>query len=46
LIGWDTFLVLDLGLNVFNGVWWLNVQGNSFTGEGLYEDLHFLFLIV
>ena len=40
LIGWDTFLVLDLGLDVLNGVRWLNVEGNGLTGEGLDEDLH------
>merc|ERR1712047_103759 len=40
LIGRDTFLVLDLGLDVLNGVGWLNVEGNSLSGESLNEDLH------
>merc|ERR1711898_41415 len=40
LIGRDTFLVLDLGLDVLDGVRWLNVEGNSLSGEGLDEDLH------
>jgi hypothetical protein len=40
LVWWDTFLVLDLGLNVFNGVSWLNIESDGFTSEGLDEDLH------
>ena len=46
LIGRDSFFVLDLGLYVLNGVRGLNVQGNSFTCEGLYEDLHLDLLVV
>jgi uncharacterized membrane protein len=40
LIGWDSFLVLDLGLNILDGVSWLNVEGDGLSGEGLDEDLH------
>merc|ERR1712110_405497 len=40
LVGWDTFLVLDLGLNVLDGVGWLNFEGDGLTGEGLDENLH------
>merc|ERR1712151_1085017 len=40
LIRWDTFLILDLLLNVVDGVAWLNVKSNSFTCEGFNEDLH------
>ena len=40
LVGWDSFLVLDLGLDVLNGVRWLNIKGDGLTGEGLDEDLH------
>ena len=40
LIGWDTFLVLDLGLDIFNGVCWLNIKGDGLSGEGLNKDLH------
>merc|ERR1711915_1062338 len=40
LIGWDTFLVLDLGLDVLNGVRWLNLKGDGLSSEGLHEDLH------
>jgi len=40
LIWWNTFLVLDLGLDIFNSVSWLNIKGDSLTSEGLDEDLH------
>jgi len=40
LIGWDTFLVLDFGLNVFNGVAWFNIEGDGLSGQGFHEDLH------
>ena len=37
---WDSFLVLNLCLDVLDGVIGLDVQGNRFSGEGLDEDLH------
>ena len=41
LLVWrDTFLVLDLGLDVLNGVAGFNLQGDGFAGQGLDEDLH------
>jgi len=40
LIGWDSFLVLDLGLDVLNGVGWLDFKSDGLTSEGLDEDLH------
>jgi len=40
LVWWDTFLVLDLGFDVLNGVSWLNIEGDGFTSESLDEDLH------
>ena len=40
LIGWDSFLVLDLGLHVLNRVAWLDFEGDGLAGEGLDEDLH------
>ena len=40
LIWGNTFLVLDLGLDVLDGVSWLNIEGDGLTGEGLDEDLH------
>ena len=40
LIRGDSFLVLDLGLDVFDGVGVLDVESDGFSGESLNEDLH------
>jgi len=40
LVWWDSFLVLDLGLDVLDGVSWLNIKGDGLASEGLDEDLH------
>ena len=40
LIWWDALLVLDLGLDVLNGVGWLNIEGDGLSSQGLDEDLH------
>jgi len=40
LVWWDTFLVLDLGLDIFNAVSWLNIEGDGLSGKSLDEDLH------
>ena len=40
LIWRDSFLILDLGFNILDGVCWLNVKGNGLTSESLDEDLH------
>ena len=40
LVWWDTFLVLDLGLDILDGVSWLDIEGDGLTSEGLDEDLH------
>merc|ERR1712029_827173 len=40
LIWRDSFLVLDLGLDILNGVRRLNLEGDGFTSQGLDEDLH------
>jgi len=40
LIRWDSFLILDLGLDIFDCVRWLNIKGNSLSSESLDEDLH------
>merc|ERR1719266_158752 len=40
LVWGDSLLVLDLGLDVLNGVRGLHLEGDSLTGEGLDEDLH------
>ena len=35
-----TFLVLDLGLDVLDGVRWLYIEGDGLASQGLDEDLH------
>merc|ERR1712098_222182 len=40
LIRRDAFLVLDLGLHVLDGIRWLHLEGDGFTGQSLHEDLH------
>ena len=40
LIWWDSFLVLDLGFDVLDGVCWLDIKGDGLTGQGLDKDLH------
>ena len=39
LIRGDSFLVLDLGLDVVNGVAWLDIKSDGLTSKGLYENL-------
>jgi hypothetical protein len=41
LIRRNTFLVLDLGLDIVNGVRRLNLKGDRLPRERLHEDLHF-----
>merc|ERR1712146_657163 len=40
LIWGNTLFVLDLGLDILNGVSGLNIKGDGLTSEGLDEDLH------
>lgn len=40
LIGRDAFLVLDLGLDIVDGVGRFHLEGDRLTREGLDEDLH------
>jgi len=40
LIWGDSFLILDLGLDILNGVAGLNLKGDGLACEGLNEDLH------
>ena len=40
LVRRDAFFVLDLGLDVFDGVRGLDVKGDSLASKGLHEDLH------
>ena len=40
LIGGNALLVLNLGLDVVNGVRRLDIEGDGLAGEGLHKDLH------
>merc|ERR1712153_141537 len=40
LIWRNSFLILDLGFDVLNGVCWLDIKGDGLTGESLDKDLH------
>ena len=40
LVRGDALLVLDLGLDVVNGVRGLNVEGDGLARQGLDKDLH------
>merc|ERR1712179_548976 len=40
LIWGNALLVLDLGLDIFNGVRSLNLKGDGLSGQGLDENLH------
>jgi len=42
LVWGDSFLVLNLSLDILDGIRWLNLEGDSFPGEGLHKDLHFI----
>ena len=39
LIWRDSFLVLDLGLNIVDGVGWLDVKGDGLSSQGFYKNL-------
>jgi hypothetical protein len=40
LIGWYRLFVLDLLLDIFDRVRWLNVEHDQISGGFLDEDLH------
>merc|ERR1711923_412551 len=40
LVWGDSFLVLDLSLDVLNGVGWLYLESDGLASQGLDEDLH------
>ncbi|KAL2281789.1 hypothetical protein FJTKL_11263 [Diaporthe vaccinii] len=40
LVGGNSLLVLDLGLDVVDGIRRLDLEGDGLAGEGLDEDLH------
>lgn len=44
LIRWDSLLILNLSLNIIDGVGRLNIKGDGLPGEGLNKDLHLLVL--
>jgi len=46
LIWGNSFLVLDLCLDVFDGVALLDVESNGLSCEGLDENLHLVFVII
>ena len=39
LVGWDPFVVLYLGLQLLDGVWWLEVTCDGLASEDLDKDL-------
>ncbi len=40
LVWGNSFLVLDLGLDILDSVALLNIEGDGLAGQGLDEDLH------
>merc|ERR1712193_343083 len=40
LVRWDSLLVLDLGLDVLDGVRWLDIKSDGLASQSLDEDLH------
>ncbi len=46
LIRRNSFLVLDFGFHVFNGVRGFNIEGYGFSSKSFHENLHFLFIII
>merc|ERR1711945_17972 len=40
LVWGNAFLVLDLSLDIFNGVRWLNLKGDGLASQGLDKNLH------
>ena len=40
LIGWDSFLVLDLSLHILDSVRWFDVKSDGLSSQSLYENLH------
>jgi len=40
LIGWDSFLILNLGLDILNGISRLNIKSDGLSSQSLHKDLH------
>ena len=41
LVRRNAFLILNLGLDVVDGVRWLDIESDGLASKGLHEDLHF-----
>jgi hypothetical protein len=39
-VGWNAFLVLNLGLNILDSTCWLDFQCDMLASEDFDEDLH------
>lgn len=42
LVRWDALLVLDLGLDILDGIGSLDLKGDGLARKGLDKDLHLL----
>merc|ERR1711957_102344 len=40
LIRRNSFLILNLGLDIINGIRWFNIQSDGLSSECLHKDLH------
>merc|ERR1711945_43533 len=40
LIWGNAFLILDFGLDIFNGIRWFNLKGDGLASQGLDKNLH------
>ena len=45
LVRGDALLVLDLGLDILNGVRGFDLKSDGLTSEGFHKDLHSQFLL-
>merc|ERR1712042_283444 len=40
LVWGNAFLILDLSLDIFNGIRWFNLEGDGLASQGLNKNLH------
>lgn len=40
VVGWNSFLVLNLRFDVLNGIARFNIERDGLPSEGLHKDLH------
>ena len=45
VISWDTFFVLNFGLDALNSVTRLDLEGHSLAGKGSNENLHVMLCV-